>query len=136
MRIGAEFKLNLLCRRAEPPSDAERLRNDRILQIVRSRGHIRGQDLPITHRLHVTLASPIALMPGVSEFRAVASTFSLAISSNLFLSLFIPHFRGHKRPQLLLRIRRAGIHLQDGVHGSEAPVKHPLLRILLVALAP
>ncbi|KAJ7318497.1 hypothetical protein DFH08DRAFT_819775 [Mycena albidolilacea] len=34
--------------RAEPLSDTERLRNDRILQIVRLRGHIRGQDLPIT----------------------------------------------------------------------------------------
>jgi hypothetical protein len=43
---------NLFCRRAEPPSDAQSPRNDRILQIVRSHGHIRGQDQPITHLLH------------------------------------------------------------------------------------
>jgi hypothetical protein len=42
---------NLFCRRAEPPSDAQSPRNDRILQIVRSHGHIRGQDQPITHLL-------------------------------------------------------------------------------------
>jgi hypothetical protein len=55
--------LNLFCRCAEPPSNAQWPRNDCRLQVVRLHGHIRGQDQRITHLLASPMFGNLAQTP-------------------------------------------------------------------------